>query len=178
MARPALLTALILSITLAACSRDEGGKAPEAAAPSADATLGPLASRVGDDGWNGAQIDWKTYEAGLAEAAAKNKPVCLILHTSWCPHCKSYRRVFSDARIVERARRFVMIELDADSHRDIAQRYTPDGAYVPRTFFLSPAGALAVDIHAPRAKYQYFYDENKAESLLAGMDQALAKLAR
>ena len=86
--------------------------------------------------------------------------------------------MFDDPRIAERAKDFVMIRLDADQESDIAKKFAKDGGYIPRTFFLAPDGTPDFDIHAPRPKYAYFYDERNPGSLLAGMTTALQKLRK
>ena len=107
----------------------------------------------------------------LARAKAENKPICLVFYTSWCPHCKAYSHVFDDPQVVERAKGFVMIRANADDEQALAAKFTKDGGYIPRTFFLAPDGTLS-DIHAPRPRYVYFYDEHNAGPLLASMDAA------
>ncbi len=126
--------------------------------------------------WNDAGIKWQPYEQGLAIAKAENKPVCLIFYTEWCPHCVNYSKIFHNADVVQKAKQFVMIRIDKDKNPDVSKKYAPDGQYIPRTYFLSPAGTLDQSIHEARDRYQYFYSENKPESLLAGMNQALQKL--
>lgn len=126
--------------------------------------------------WNEAGIDWQPYKDGLAIAQIEKKPVCLIFYTEWCPHCINYSKVFNDPIIVELAQSFVMIRLDKDKHRDLSKNYAPDGEYIPRTYFLSPAGTLDPSIHAARPSYKYFYDEIKSSALQAGMKEALRKL--
>jgi thiol:disulfide interchange protein len=125
--------------------------------------------------WNDGQIVWKDYEAGLATAKKENKPVCLVFYTEWCPHCANYSKVFHDPKVVERSKQLVMIRLDKDKNAELSKQYAPDGEYIPRTFFLTPDGKLEAGIHAPREKFQYFYDESNAASVLAGMDAALKK---
>lgn len=151
---------------------------PAATSPAPSSRPARAASSTGAETWNAAQIEWLSYEAGLARAKAENKPVCLVLFTTWCPHCRNYSKVFDDPRVVERAKQLVMIRLDADQESDIAQKHAPDGGYIPRTFFLAPDGTPDLDIHAPRAKYAYFYHEHDPAQLLAGMDEALKKLRR
>jgi thiol-disulfide isomerase/thioredoxin len=126
--------------------------------------------------WNDAGIKWQPYEQGLAMAKTENKPVCLIFYTEWCPHCATYSKLFHNADVVERAKLFVMIRIDKDKYPDVSKQYAPDGQYIPRTYFLSPAGKLDPSIHASRDRYQYFYSEDKPDALLAGMNQALQKL--
>jgi len=184
---PALLAALL---ALPACGRSDasGGRAEATPDPGGapNPTVGPLASLVparapgaaAGEGWNAAQIDWQPYEAGLAKAKAQKKPVCLVFYTSWCPHCKNYSHVFESPDVVARAKDLVMIRLNADDESEIAKRYQRDGGYVPRTFFLAPDGTLDPDIHAPRPKFLYFFDEQSPASILAGMNEAVRKLVR
>ena len=80
-------------------------------------------------------------------------------------------------KVVEKTKRFVMVRIDQDKEKDKTGKYAPDGGYIPRTMFLAPDGTLAADVHAPRDKFQYFYDENDPASVLTGMDAAIAKFA-
>jgi len=140
--------------------------------PAAPAT----APNARAEDWNDAQIAWQSYDAGISRAKIDNKPVCLVFFTHWCPHCRNYSKVFSDPRIVARAKDFVMIRLNADDEAAISKAHSPDGAYVPRTFFLASDGKVLADVHAPRPQYVHFYDEHNPESLLGGMEEALRKV--
>jgi hypothetical protein len=128
--------------------------------------------------WNDANIQWKSYEQGLAMAKKENKPVCLVFYTEWCAHCVNYSKIFHDAKVVEQAKQFVMIRMDKDKHKNVSKKFAPDGEYIPRTYFLSSAGKLDPSIHAPRDRYKYFYNESQPASLLAGMSKALQKLGK
>lgn len=139
--------------------------------PSRPASAG--AANPSGGGWNSAQIEWLSYAAGLARARSDRKPVCLVFHADWCPHCRSYARVFEDPRVVARARDLVMVRINVDEAPDLAGRYQLDGTYVPRTYFLSPDGATLGDVDAHRAQFRYFFDEHDPNSLLAGMNAAL-----
>ena len=136
-----------------------------------------LAGPVRAHDWNDKNIAWKSLDDGLAEAKKDKKPICLIVYTEWCPHCANYAKIFSDPKIVEKSKSFVMIHVDQDKEKDRAKDYAPDGGYIPRTMFLTSDGTLDKDIHTPRDKFQYFYDEKDPASIGAGMDAALAKLA-
>ena len=139
------------------------------------ALLGAAPARAGGD-WNNPQIRWRSYDEGLAEAKKEKKPICLIFYTDWCPHCANYSAVFHDPKVVDMTKRFVMIRLNKDKEAELSKKYTPDGEYIPRTYFLSSAGVLDLDIHAPRDKFLYFYDERTPASVLAGMEEASKKL--
>jgi thiol:disulfide interchange protein len=188
----ALTITFALALALMACERSSPERAQEGQAPAAAASAvtappayGPLASiaaketaaKAGES-WNAGAIDWQPYEAGMKRAKAENKPVCLIFYANWCPHCRNYSHVFEDPRIVERARGFVMIRINSDDDDDLSRRYSRDGGYVPRTFFLAPDGKVLSDIHAPRPQYVYFYDEHDPASLLAGMETASRSVVR
>jgi protein-disulfide reductase (glutathione) len=133
-------------------------------------------ARADVENWNDANIKWMSYDEGLALAKKDHKPICLIFFTTWCPHCKNYSSVFSDPQVVKKAQSFVMIRLDKDKNGELSAKYAPDGQYIPRTLFLSSAGEVDPEIHAPRAQYKYFYDEKDPAGVLGGMDQALKKL--
>jgi len=132
-------------------------------------------ARAGGD-WNDKGIKWLTYDDGLAEAKKSKKPVCLIFYTEWCPHCTNYSKMFHDPKVVEKSKDFVMVRIDSDKNQELSKKFTPDGSYIPRTYFLSSSGTLDAGIHAPRAQYKYFYDENNPQSVLAAMDAAAKKL--
>lgn len=134
------------------------------------------ASAGGD--WNDQGIQWRQYEEGLAQAKTAQKPVCLIFFTEWCPHCTNYSKVFHEPAVVERAKDFVMIRVEADKNRELAGKHEPDGGYVPRTLFLSPSGAFDPDLRDHDGKYQYFYSEKDPAPLLAKMAQAVEKYPR
>lgn len=141
------------------------------------AVLGTSPAHAGGD-WNDGAISWQPYDKGLAAAKTEKKPICLVFFTEWCPHCQNYSAVFHDPKVVERSKRFVMIRLDKDKNGELSKKYAPDGEYIPRTYFLSPAGDLDPSIHAAREKFQYFYDEHAADPVLAAMSTALEKVQK
>jgi protein-disulfide reductase (glutathione) len=135
-------------------------------------------SRVfaGAENWNDENIRWLSYDDGLAAAEQQHKPICLIFYTTWCPHCANYAKLFSDPKVVEKSKSFVMIRIDKDKHPELSKKYSPDGEYIPRTYFLSSDGQLQKGLTEPRVQYKYFYSESDPASILAGMDRALEKL--
>jgi thiol:disulfide interchange protein len=170
------LAASLFALTVVACDTSTPQKDPPVTGP-----IGPLADRHAPppnpgESWNTDKIEWFTYDAGVEEAKASHKPIVLVFFTTWCPHCKNYSHVFDDPKVAERAKDFVMVRVDADQDSDLAKRFSRDGGYIPRTFFLSPDGTPDFDIKTPRPQYAYFYDERNPGSLLAGMDEAARKL--
>jgi protein-disulfide reductase (glutathione) len=131
---------------------------------------------AGAENWNDANIQWMSYENGLAAAKKSHRPICLIFYTTWCPHCANYSKVFSNADVVQKAKSFVMIRLDKDKNQALSKQYSPDGEYIPRTYFLSADGKLDTGLTESRSQFKYFYSESDPASLLAGMDRALKQL--
>ena len=142
---------------------------------AASMLVGVAQLHAGGD-WNDGQIAWRPHDEGLATAKDHKKPICLVVYTEWCPHCANYSKVFHDPKVVAQAKQFVMIRVDKDKNAEISKQYAPDGEYIPRTYFLSSAGTLDPEIHAPREQYKYFYSETEPGSVLAGMDAAVKKL--
>ncbi len=146
---------------------------PEAEAPAPVTPERAVAAEPSRDGWNEAQIDWQSYDEGLARAQRTDRPVCLVIQADWCPHCRTYSHVFEDPRVVEASRSFVMIRVDSDEQREVAGRYALDGGYVPRTHFLGADGTSMSGVVAHTDRFRYFFDEHDPASLLAGMASAL-----
>ena len=134
--------------------------------------------QAGSQDWNDAGIDWQEYEQGMSAAKESGRPVCLIFYTTWCGHCTNYSNVFLDSGVVEKSKAFVMIRLDKDQNQELSKKYSPDGQYIPRTYFLSPEGELDATITEARENYKYFYNENDPSAILASMDRALTKLRK
>ncbi len=125
--------------------------------------------------WNDAQIDWHPYDEGVTFAREHHRPICMVMYGEWCPHCHNFSRVFHDEKVVELARRFVMVHVDIDREPAVNGQFRPDGAYVPRTYFLTSQGELRPEIHEERPTYVYFYDERRPEGILRAMERALQK---
>jgi thiol:disulfide interchange protein len=136
----------------------------------------PRATFAGAEDWNDAGVQWMPYEDGLAAAKKAHKPICLIFYTTWCPHCANYSKLFSNPDIVQKSKSFVMVRLDKDKNLELSKKYSPDGEYIPRTYFLSADGKLDASLTEERPQYKYFYSESDPGSILAGMDRALKKL--
>jgi thiol:disulfide interchange protein len=154
--------------------RAPGGALALSALLAAVLALLPLpSSGAPEQDWNGA-IAWQTYADGLQQAKRERKPVCLVIYTTWCPHCTAYARLFHSADVVASARRFVMIRVDKDAEPELSKKYGLDGEYIPRTYFLTRDGEVA-RIDSGRSDYRYFYDEANPATLLAAMQKALAR---
>jgi protein-disulfide reductase (glutathione) len=164
--------AAVLALVLAAgCSSRTSSPAPGDATPAVaiDVAARPASPPAG---WNDAAIAWLSPDAGLAEARGSQRPVCLVVFTTWCPRCAAYSQLFHDPRVVAAAKHFVMIRVDADANEAFAGRFAPDGEYIPRTLFLAPDGALKEDVRSGHPRFAYYYGDEDPAPLLAAMARA------
>ncbi len=106
----------------------------------------------------GGEVAWRTWDAGMAEAASSGRPVVVNVYTGWCGWCKRMDRDVYARDDVRNylARNFVAIRLDAES-RDpakyenrnytssaLAQRFHVSG--YPTTIFLRSNGEHVVNV--------------------------------
>ena len=116
-------------------------------------------------GFNDAEIDWQLFDQGLAKANAVDKPILLLAHATWCPHCLRTKKVYDDPLVVRRVRHFVPILVDIDQQPEISARFAPDGNYVPRHIALMPDGTHMADVTGPYEQARYMVPYNQPEWL-------------
>lgn len=91
----------------------------------------------GDRGYN-SRIDWHNdLNAALAKAKQQDKPAMVLFHSDASPDCiklKGDFEVYSD--IWAMSRDFVMVNLEGMEDVNAGDEYRPDGAYLPRIFFV------------------------------------------
>lgn len=92
----------------------------------------------------GEVIDWVHYDhQSVVELQRGNSPFLIDFYADWCAACKRLdQETFSDKRVAEQARRFVMVRVDCtspdDKTRVLTRRYGVSG--LPTIVFLSPKG--------------------------------------
>ncbi|MEQ1695561.1 MAG: thioredoxin family protein [Hyphomicrobiaceae bacterium] len=131
------------------------------------------AEPLGGLDWNGDQIEWHAYAAGMARAKETGKQAVVVIHTTWCPYCAKYQSVFHDAKIVEAAQKFVMILIDRDREKDLNKRLGPgDQTGIPRTIFLKSDGSVRPEIAGKNAEMPNLIDYTSPNELLHLMNKA------
>jgi len=152
--------------------------------------LAPAAARAGNA--------WRGWDAGLAEAGNRGRPVLVDVYTDWCGWCKRMDRDIYSRRDVQDylSRRFVTVKLNAESNemtryegqsytsRALAARFGVNG--YPTTIFLTSQGAFLGNVpgYAPPDRFllllKYIGDGHmeKGESFEAFARSAAAPEAR
>jgi thiol-disulfide isomerase/thioredoxin len=90
-----------------------------------------------------APITWvKGFEAGLAQARARQRPAFVYFDAKWCSWCQRYKaETLADARVRARlARDYVAVLVDFDARADLVARYRIRG--LPYTLILAPGGEV------------------------------------
>src|SRR5262245_15994286 len=90
-----------------------------------------------------ASLTWHDWDdSAFSKAAAEEKPILLLLTTSWCRFCKELESsTFADPEVVhEVTAGFLPIHVDSERRPDLNQRYNMGGW--PTIAFLTPKGDL------------------------------------
>lgn len=131
------------------------------------------------EAWNAPAIAWQDIKSGVRDATLSQRPVIMVFHAPWCGSCRKFREVFKDPAVVEEARNFVMILVDADADKVSNGAFAPDGTYVPRTIFLDWEGNIRSDIRgATDPEHPQTIDISGPAELLSLMRKAVATMPR
>jgi protein-disulfide reductase (glutathione) len=141
------------------------------AMPIFPARAEPVSPR-GADVWKGREIAWRSRADGLAEARRDGKLALVIVQTTWCPVCRTYRAAFKNPKVVAAARDVVFILVDPEEEPDADRLLAPDGTYVPRSLFVDGDGRILESLKSRRSDYRHFLDADDAGELLALLKQA------
>jgi thioredoxin-like negative regulator of GroEL len=86
-------------------------------------------------------VPWRTdFLAARNESASSNKPIFAYFTASWCGPCQSLKHTtWADANVAKALQAYVPVEIDIDTHQDLAARYAPEA--VPTFVVLDRDGA-------------------------------------
>lgn len=140
-------------------------KAPTPPAPATKTVKAPPPARhdSGHGGANAAKwagdVEWTTWEAGMAKAKAEGKPACLVVYADWCPKCRTLAPALStDPEIAALSKEVVMIRQNSDERPTwLGTRFGQYGGYVPRVFLIGADGEIKEDMTSGHPRYPYFY---------------------
>ncbi|MBA4367147.1 MAG: thioredoxin [Desulfobacterium sp.] len=82
------------------------------------------------------EIQWQTYQNGIANAKSEGKKIFLHFYSTLCGYCKIMdQKTFKDASVVQYLNEnFVPIKVNADQQRELAIQYRVTG--LPSNWFL------------------------------------------
>jgi uncharacterized protein YyaL (SSP411 family) len=116
--------------------------------------------------WNQEGIAWVSYEQGLERARREQKPIMLLMYTDWCPYCRKLSKQFGSADVERQSQDFIMVRVNTDERPDLSARFSPDGTYIPRVFFLAPDGTPNFDFVSSSGESKYSVGSSSNEHLL------------
>lgn len=126
-----------------------------------------------DDKWNDEGIDWLTLESALDDASSSEKKIMLVLHSEGCGACDDYSKLFREGAVAIASKDLLMVLVDDGVNEDISEKYSLDGSYVPRTYFLNSDGSV-MDVRVGKEgdRFQYYFGGRKAQELVQIMMSA------
>ena len=108
--------------------------------------------QVSADGWNAKKILYHKFNKGvLEEGKRQQKPIMLIIHKTWCPTCKILRKKVEESAEIEALSEYFVMAHAEDDDEPSDERYSPNGAYSPRTLFINPENGDLYPIKNPVA---------------------------
>lgn len=122
--------------------------------------------------WNYPDVPWMTYEDGLRRMQEEGKPGVLVMQAQWCLVCRNYQKLFHDREIAQYADDYVFILVDVEKEPALQRRFNVDGDYIPRTFVISPDGALTQDATGGHARQRFFVDPFRKDELADLLDRS------
>lgn len=156
-------------------AQEEGRDRATDAAPTPAESPARTASAPAN-GW-GDEIAWRTLEEGRREAQQLDRPLMLIVWTTWCSKCRALKQSFAaNPEIHALSREFVMVNADQDALPEVSE-HAPDGDYIPRLIFFGADGRVDEGVvNDARQSSIYFY--SPVDDVAAKMRLALERHAQ
>ena len=102
-----------------------------------------LALFISGDGFaSSGEIQWHSYDDGMARGKFEKKKIFLYFTAEWCPYCEVMEKeAFKDPAIISSLNEnFVPIKVDYDKETDTANFYRVQG--LPDTIFIAEDGQI------------------------------------
>uniref|UniRef100_A0A915BDL8 Thioredoxin domain-containing protein n=1 Tax=Parascaris univalens TaxID=6257 RepID=A0A915BDL8_PARUN len=129
-----------------------------------------LAHGFGDD------IEWVKWSEAKEQAKTLKKPIFLLIHKSWCGACQALKSTFRSStdrdEFVKLSKEFVMVNTEDDEEPN-DERYSPDGQYIPRIFFLDVDGTPFENINNKASYPRNSHYFPQLPNLIKAMNKAL-----
>jgi len=126
-------------------------------------------------------IQWlNSIPEGLRVAAETEKPVLLLVHNTACHQCQKLKKAFTTSPytedIVRLSKDFVMVNLQ-NEEEPAEDKYSPDGAYIPRMIFMDHTGKVETSIINTKGSKGFDYFYYRAKDVKREMERARAAFA-
>ena len=125
----------------------------------------PALARSKQIDWNDRELKWSKPSEGLLAMKRGGANGLLVVFAEWCPVCHEYSKTFHDSEVVAALRDVTVMRIDQDGSDKLVHRFTPDGEYVPLTFFLGSDGKPISDLYESDPKFKYFFPPDHASDL-------------
>ena len=135
------------------------------AAAAAVSSLGASSNGLGE------AYTWTEF----SEAFGGSKPVMLVATKSYCGACKALKPQFAASpALLAASADFTMVSV-GDEFAESAEKFQPDGGYIPRILFFHPDGTPIAGVTGPNPTYKHFFSD--PAQIVAAMGQAKAAAA-
>jgi thiol:disulfide interchange protein len=127
-------------------------------------TITPAQAKIKTADWNDRQLKWTQPSVGMQSLKRTGHGV-MIVFANWCPVCHEYAKAFHHADVVAALQGVTLMRIDQDLGDKLLEKFSPDGKYVPRTFFLGPDGDPLTGLFDSDPEFKHFFLPNQPSDL-------------
>jgi len=93
-----------------------------------------------DSAQSGKQIEWSTYDDGMAKARQSGKSIVIYFHADWCTYCvRMQKETFSHDSVIDfMNNKVIAVKVDVDKEKSVARAFRVRG--LPATVMLMRNG--------------------------------------
>ncbi len=93
-----------------------------------------------DSAQSGKQIEWYTYDDGMAKARQSGKSIVVYFHADWCTYCvRMQKETFSHDSVIDfMNNKVIAVKVDVDKEKSVARAFGVRG--LPATVMLMRNG--------------------------------------
>lgn len=116
--------------------------------------------------WNSTQIQWRSYQQGIAELKRTNKLGIIVIYADWCSTCLEYSKIFNMQQVVSELNGITIIKANVDKDLEVKALKEYDEKYVPKTIVIDKNGNVATPLYDQKRDFMFFLPTNKPDQLL------------
>ena len=127
--------------------------------------------------WNGDFVSWVPWSSTLATAKREEKPVLMLVHKTWCPHCKRLEESVARSAEFELLSEYFIMSNVEDEEEPTDAKYSVQGMYSPRVLFLHPVSGDVLDVVNEAGDPSHLHHYDSADALIPSMIRALQRVS-